>query len=185
MSNVINLTPSLWFFALIPWCCVLSREAVSTNFIEFGFTWPGIGRMLDCTRCEHAITIRSLGGFGDLIAIFNRDKEFVSWLDRIIYKQTMTFAFFSTGWKFNCIQILELCLTKLSLVFHTHSVNMAKRRQETNYNHIHMHFCILSFFLMSYPLFKKQIKHFYFAQSNVHMYIIYSTFLFVERSRFV
>ena len=35
-------------------CCVLSEEAINTNFIVFGLTWPGIKPTIYLTRGEHA-----------------------------------------------------------------------------------------------------------------------------------
>jgi hypothetical protein len=42
------------FFALSPYCCVLSGEATNTNFIIFGLTRLGLNPTIYRTRGEHA-----------------------------------------------------------------------------------------------------------------------------------
>jgi len=48
------LTPSQPFFALIPWCCMLNKEAANTNYIIFGLTRLGLEPTIYHTRGQHA-----------------------------------------------------------------------------------------------------------------------------------
>ena len=49
----IILIPSQPVFALTPKCCVISGEAVNTNFIVIGLTWRGLGPTVYRTRGKH------------------------------------------------------------------------------------------------------------------------------------
>ena len=52
-GHIIILIPSQPFFALSPWCCVLSGEATNINFIVNGLTRPGLEPTVYHTRGEH------------------------------------------------------------------------------------------------------------------------------------
>jgi hypothetical protein len=47
------LIPSQPVIALTPKCCMFSQEAVNTNIIVFGLTWPGLEHTIYHTQSEH------------------------------------------------------------------------------------------------------------------------------------
>ena len=52
----IIMIPSQPVISLSPWCCVLSRETINTNFIfiVFSLTQPELESTIYCTQGEHA-----------------------------------------------------------------------------------------------------------------------------------
>ena len=71
------LIPSQPVFAFSPLCCVLSEEAIHTNFIDFGCTRSGLDPTIKRTRCEHAnhYTIDVFFKFDDLMILTKKSHK--------------------------------------------------------------------------------------------------------------